>query len=79
VSFDIGDADWRPTPTNGTKSLEYELINFNPDGSLTSVILRYDDNSSAESSSAPVIVIADRQGEHMYIRVVKNTGQAIIE
>ena len=67
VSFDTANPDWN-VPDNkpdGSPDGNPEVI-FRPDGSV-------------DSSTAPVIVIVSRQGEHMHIRVVRNTGQVIIE
>ena len=67
VSFDTADPDWNVSNDKPEGSPDtYPEIVFRPDGSL-------------DSSTSPVIVIVDRQGEHMYIRVVRNTGQPIIE
>jgi len=61
------DPDWN-VPDNkpdGSPDGNPEVI-FRPDGSV-------------DSSTSPVIVIVSRQGEHMHIRVVRNTGQVIID
>ena len=67
VSFDTVDPAWNVPDDRpeGSPDGNPEVV-FRPDGSV-------------DSLTAPVIVIVDRQGEHMYIRVVRNTGQPIIE
>ena len=57
------DPDWNVPDSN---SDGYDEVIFRPDGSV-------------DSSTSPVIVIVSRGGEHMYIRVVRNTGQVVIE
>jgi type IV fimbrial biogenesis protein FimT len=67
VNFDTADAAWNvPNDKPEGSPDTYPEIVFRPDGSL-------------DASTSPVIVIVDRQGEHMYIRVVRNTGQPIME